>query len=959
MKKLYLFLIVTLVLVGLSKAQIQTYKLENGLTVILNEDHSQPTVLGNVVVRAGAVNESDVATGLAHYLEHVMFKGTEKIGTTNWNSEKVHYNNIIELYDQLSVATTEDEIKSIQTKINEESLLAGNFTINNEFSNLVQSIGGTNLNAATGYDMTQYFNVFPSFQIEKWLKLYVERFTNPVFRGFQAELETVYEEKNMYSDSPFEVIKEEFFKEMYGSNNPYARPIGGYSEHLKKPSLSKLIQFYQTHYVPVNMALILSGDIDPLKIKPLIEQTFGQLEHKEHADDIDVKSNVLEKKKYVRKNITPFPLVMIGFNGLAASSEERFAADILSNILTNSNNTGLLDKLVIDGDVQQLAVGFDRFEHDGAIRIIGIPRFDMAQMKFESLTVVEDLIVKTLKGIDSIAIQDWLLQSVKDNLVMEHELMKESALSSGMELGSYFGNGISVDEFFNYPKKIQSVSKQEIVDLAKKYFTNNYLTLLSQKGKIKKDNLEKPPYKPIVPAAGQVSEFAQTWLKESATIPDIKFVDFQKDIQQAKLAEGVKLFYTANPSNDIFTMTIKYGVGSHQIPGLNFSVQLMNKAGIMAQFSSYELKREFSKLGCSCQFYNDQSYTYVILQGKESSLAKACQLLSKTYLLPSLDEKQMNSLLGSELGNRSLETTEKDIQTAALVEYLMYGKQSNYLNRLSNQEIRDLTVSKLAADFIQATQYETSIHYTGKYSFEVIQNVLKRNMAFPADLKKSESPVDRKLAEVKESTVYLINNKDARQSDVVLFVPSSKFDLQKRPVYNAFNQYFGGSFNGIVLQELRELRSFAYTASGEYVTPSRKDGQCFLIGDIGVQDDKTTDAVSEFMKLIQTMPEKPERIDNIKSYLYQSVISSTPSNRELTQVVERWINFGYEQDPRIDLVKSYNNLTFDQLVDFYRSEIQNKPIGIAIVGNTKKLSMPDLKLIGNVKTISPKDLFKY
>ena len=129
-------------------AQVSTFKLANGLSVILNEDHRTPSIFGSIVTKAGAVDDPTDATGLAHYLEHVMFKGSQNVGTYDWSKEEPHYKNIIALYDELG-KVPEDQREAIQKKINEESLLAAQYTINNEYSNLIQAIGGTNLNAGT------------------------------------------------------------------------------------------------------------------------------------------------------------------------------------------------------------------------------------------------------------------------------------------------------------------------------------------------------------------------------------------------------------------------------------------------------------------------------------------------------------------------------------------------------------------------------------------------------------------------------------------------------------------------------------------------------------------------------------------------------------------------------------------------------------------------------------------
>jgi len=288
MKKSFLLVLLGLLIIT-TQAQradykpidVEVYQLENGLTIILNEDHNLPQVFGSIMVRAGGKDDPKGATGMAHYQEHMLFKGTQELGTINWEAEKPHIDSIFRLYDRLGRETDPEVRKNIQKEINEESLKANEYAVPNEMFNLLRSMGGTGVNAGTGPDQTIYYNAFPPTQIEKWLDLYSHRFENPVFRSFQAELEVVYEEKNMYSDMFAFSMIENFNKNFY-RNHPYGQQtLIGTVEDLKNPSLTRMYDFFTTWYVPNNMALILTGDFDKEIIKPIIEAKFGKWERKE------------------------------------------------------------------------------------------------------------------------------------------------------------------------------------------------------------------------------------------------------------------------------------------------------------------------------------------------------------------------------------------------------------------------------------------------------------------------------------------------------------------------------------------------------------------------------------------------------------------------------------------------------------------------------------------------------
>ncbi|MBN1767274.1 MAG: insulinase family protein [Prolixibacteraceae bacterium] len=960
-KSIFSLIIVLFAFVQLNaeNAQIHKYELKNGLTVYLNEDHSQPTVFGAVVVKAGAKDDPEDATGLAHYMEHVMFKGTQELGTCDWEAEKPHYERIVELYEELRNTTDEAKKAELNKEINKESLAAGKYAIPNEFSNMVQAMGGTRLNAGTGYDYTYYHNSFPSFQIQRWLDLYAHRFENPVYRGFQSELETVYEEKNMYSDNYMSNVNNDFRANIFGEGNPYGRLILGETEHLKNPSIKRIVEFYNQFYVPSNMALILSGDINIDEVKPMIEQTFGKWEATPQEGVNKEPENVkISKSEKIKVKKTPFPLIQIGFPGAESGNKDEYVLEICNSILSNDSKTGLLDKLVLEGDLYVAVAGHSQHKFAGYSSIIAVPTFDMSQMKYVSLSVVEKMIDNEIEKLKNGTFDDWLINSIKDEMIREYKKLFESPENMGSVLVQLYSYETSLDEFFKYEELIRSITKEQIIEVARKYFTDDRLTYLSDIGIPDKDKLEKPEYEIIDPEPGHQSEYAKHF--ERIPFAEVKehFVDFENDIEETDIADKVHLYYTENPKNDVFSMTLKFGVGIGEIETLDLATQLMNTAGVMAQFTPQELKREYSKLGCAVDFSVSESYLYIELEGNEANLGKACNLLSRTFLLPQLDEKQLQSVIGGELGSRQSEKDNVNIQQAAMQYFTIYGDNSPYMKRINNSDLQALTISDLTGAFISATNYEASIHYVGKLPFEQLIETLKGNLALPANLKDSESPYVRPLAK-SEDIIYFLSNKDARQSAVFLYADGAAYNLAEEPVINAFNQYFGGGFNGLVLQELREKRSFAYNAGAYYNTPSKVGEKTFWDGSITTQSDKTIDALTEFMKLVNDMPDKPERMENIKNYLVQSAQSSRPGFRELSQTIEYWRLQGYKEDPNKQLISKYQSLEYDDIRKFYENSLSGKKITIGIVGNNKDVDQKLLKGISKVKRISSSGIFTY
>ena len=336
----------TTMLLAQTREGLTEYKLDNGLTVMLWEDHDQPDVTGYVAVRAGAMDEPAEYTGLAHYLEHMLFKGTQKIGALDWEKEKPYYEEIIRLYDEYAVTTDEAKRAELTTKINEASIEAAKYATVEDFFVLLDGIGATGVNAFTSYDMTCYHNSFPAANMYKWLTIFSDRLIDPVFRTFQAELENVFEEYNMYEDNPSTHVRKTLMSTIF-AGHPYERDVIGLPEHLKNPRLSKLIDFYNTWYVPNNMALIIVGDFDTETTKPMIEETFGRLEYKElPARPTYVKTSFAGNPKHKFK-MGYYPMVIWAYDGVNMTDEDLLPLQFVASLLNNSTNTGLLDKLNI------------------------------------------------------------------------------------------------------------------------------------------------------------------------------------------------------------------------------------------------------------------------------------------------------------------------------------------------------------------------------------------------------------------------------------------------------------------------------------------------------------------------------------------------------------------------------------------------------------------------------------
>lgn len=943
MNRIKTLLLLLLLIGGKALAQpFESYKLNNGLTVYLWSDENQSNITGTVAVRVGSIDEPAEYTGLAHYLEHLLFKGTQKIGSLDWEKEKPHYENIIRLYDEYSSTTDQAQRADLEKKINEESLLAAEYAHTSEFSNLIEGMGGEGLNAGTSYDMTFYYNSFPSYQVEKWLDLYSERLIDPVFRSFQAELENVFEEYNMYQDNNMTHVQEFLFNNLY-KGHPYERPIIGTPDHLKNPRLSKLIEFYDTWYVPSNMALILVGNFKSEEVKPLIEAKFGRLIDKPIPDRGTYPETSFSNKKNVSAKIGYTPMVIWGYKTVGVGHEDEFALDFFSELLSNSMNTGLLDKINLDGDVQMSAAMLDSRRDRGRFLIQAVPYYDSNQRRYHSNRATEKVIMQQVEKLLSGDIDDWLMNSVRNSKLRQHELLHESSSAKTSILRTLFTYNLEDDYFTKMPDKIKSITKDEVVKTAQKYLSEDHILISIEPGSPKKDKLNKPDIKPIEQPKGKSSEYAEYLKNIPITAVSEKYNDLS-DVKKVNLYDKVSLHYTENPHNEYFTLTLKYGIGKHKSPKLAYAVDLMNSAGIMPDKDAQSVRREFSELNATCNYAVTDDYLYISLIGLESNLEEICRLMTMQVLMPKLDETQLNQAIGREISTRiMLENQSIDILSDALLKYALYDNESDYIDRPTLEQIYYMNIGDLTGEFIRGTDYEIDIHYVGKRDLEDVKEALKGNLPLKEGVKPSTSPEIPERVKYKDNTILFLQNKDAQQARVYFYVDGFEYNIEDDVNIDAFNQYFGGGFNGLVMNEIRENNSLAYTSYGLVSTPPIQNKKTFFMGYVGTQPDKVADAVDLYMKLITDMPKHPERIDNIKTYLKQTALSNKPAFRSKSQVFSSWQKLGYNEDPAKVNMDKINNLTFDDITNFYESKIKGKPVVIVIMGDQKLINLDKIR----------------
>ena len=957
MKRFFLFLFFTGIFSLLSAQNnpylsVKKYTLDNGLTVYLNEDHSKSEIFGAVVVNAGGKNDPKDATGIAHYFEHMMFKGTDRIGTLNWSTEKIYLDSISMLYDNLALTTNDTLRKAIQLHINQISLKAADYAIPNEVDLILQNIGGTGLNAYTAEEQTVYFNSFPANQIEKWLDIYAERFRNPVFRLFQSELETVYEEKNMYADNPFSVLYEAFLKQLY-KNHPYGQqPIIGFTEHLKNPRLSKMMEFFRTYYVANNMALILTGNFDTEKVMPLVNEKFGKWPTKEVP-----KFPVYDEKPFVGREeinvkLTPIAIGIIAFRAVSNTHPDELALNLCSELLSNQGETGFLNKLVNDNNIL-MAQSQPMLNNDlGSFIIFYAPK--IVGQKLES---AEQLVLQQIEMLKKGEFNDEQLEGIKLNYRKNIERQLESTDGRAMLLIQCFTQGKNWNDMVDMPNRIDKITKADIIRVANQYFTTNYLVFNSKMGFPKKDKIEKPNLTPVVPKnTEKKSEYAQyiNGIHEVTLAP--KFIDFKKDVSISQIRPGIEYYQTQNPYNKVFSLSIKFKVGSAKNKKYQYAANYMNYIGTKDK-SLQQLKAAFQNLGATLTIYSSDNYTTISIDGFDNKLKETLTLVAELFSKPQADDKPIKKFVEEEKASYKQLMGDAEMIGDALAEYAKYKEKSGYLDKLTVKEIKKLKGEELINLFKEIILYEAEVHYVGSLTENEAKTTISNIIPFAQNPQKAYYE-EKAVETFAKPMVYIYNNSKAIQSKIYLFSNGEVANENDKALLKGFNEYFGGGMSSIVFQEIREFRSLGYSAYAFYSNPSIKTSKGYLFSYLGTQNDKVVEGTEALYNLITNMPEKPDRMDVIRRGLMQSIHTQNPDFRHISTLISNWRFLGYNSDPRENQIKVFETMTFSDITKTYQKFIKNKPIVITISGDFKKIDKKALEKYGTIVEVKIKDFIK-
>jgi predicted Zn-dependent peptidase len=927
------------------------YTLGNGLKVYLSHNPNEPRIMGLIGVRAGSNSDPVETTGLAHYFEHIMFKGTSSYGTTDWDKEKPLLDSISNLFEIYRVEKNEAKRKEIYKLIDKLSVEASKYAVPNEYDKMLTEMGAKYTNAFTSNDRTAYMNDIPANELKRWLAVEYNRFGDVALRLFHTELETVYEEFNMYQDRDWSRAYNALSKALF-PKGPLGRDVIGYPEHLKNPSMVNILKFKETWYVPNNMTICLSGDIDMEETIKMVDETFGRMESKVLPTIDKVVEDPIAQAIEIEVFGPDAENLFMAYRFDGDKPEDVMMLSMIGRILYNGT-AGLIDiNLIQDQKV------LDAYAYFNDNKDYGVFNFSVTPKNDQTLEEAKDLILQEIEKLKKGEFPDWMPTAVanQQRLSMLRNLQGNWRVFGYLEA---FVREQNWSDVISYADELEKITKEEIMAYANKFFTDSYVAVYKRTGEAKDlVKVPKPPITPIKINREDQSQFYTEWKEIPRDTIQPVFVDYSSAIQTTSLREGVDLSYIKNDKNEFFTHYYIIDAGKNHNLKTPMAINYLPYIGTKNRTAT-ELKQELFRYGLNTYVWSGDDRSWIYISGLNRNYKKGLELMEEIITQSVPDTIAYKKYAERTIKERNdAKLSQDNILWDGLWNWAMYGSKSPFNDVLTNEEIRNIDPQELTELVKAHFTYPHRVFYFGPSALADVKKEVENYHKLPEVLvplpeEKVYPELDIKGKEV------LIADYDMSQVNIILMAKGEPFSKDIYIGSRLFNQYFGNSMSSIVFQEIRESQGMAYSAWLGYNSPSKPDRSFYLMGFIGTQTDKLDMASSSLERLLDKMIENDKSLEISRKAIMNTIASSRIMNE---QIYFQWLRnqeLGFDYDVRKDFYSAAENGNMDDLRNFFNTYIKGKPYNYLIVGDTKALDKKMLNRMGKVKVLTLEELFGY
>lgn len=934
--------------------QTRIYTLPNGLKVYLSVNKEKPRIQTYIAVRTGSRNDPAETTGLAHYLEHLMFKGTHTFGTSNYDKEKPYLDDIERRYEHYRTVTDPAVRRQLYHEIDSVSQIAARYFIPNEYDKLMSSIGANGTNAYTSNDVTCYVENIPSNEVDNWARIQGDRFQNMVIRGFHTELEAVYEEFNISLTND---TRKEFaaIGKMLFPTHPYGTQTTiGTQDHLKNPSITNIKNYFKHYYVPNNVAICMAGDFDPDKVIATIDRYFGSWKKSD---------NVVYPQFPVQKDLTsPVSTTVIGKEAEnimmawkmgGAAELQNDTLSVISQILSNGK-AGLFD---IDINQPMRCQGAQAFNYDmrdySQFIVFGMPN------EGQSLDDVKNIILAEIEKLKNGEFSDKLLPAIINNMKLDHLHALDNNESRADKFVNAFINGRDWQVEVQKYDRLAGMTKQQIVDFARRHFTDGYAIVYKKQGEdASQKKIDKPAITAIPTNRDKQSAFVKE-VKESKVEPiQPRFLDFNNDFAQLKTKRGLPVYYIQNKQNQLFDLNYYFEFGEESNKWLPFANNYFDYLGT-DKLSAQEVQERFYGLACNYGIFVGTNTLRINLNGLGENMTEAMKLMEQVINNAKVDNDAFKKYVEQELKSRRDNKLSQKSNFRALQAYGQYGAYNPVRNMPDSAELVSVNPQKLIDMVADLKNYKHSVLYYGPLAEKQLIATIDKNHAIAKKLKdvpagkpytKEQTPKNEIwIAPYDAKNIYMIQYHNENQ----MWNPEDEAKVQ------VFNEYFGGGMNGVVFQELRESRGLAYSAYADFSTPVRKNDSNYAYTYIISQNDKMMDCIHVFNNILDTLPQTPAAFELAKQATMKRIASQRITK---TGIIYSYLSAkqrGIDYDIRRKVYTTLPSLTLEDIVKFEHDNMAKKPWRYLILGDEKNLDIKSLEKIAPIKRVSTDEIFGY
>ena len=943
--------------------QTRIYTLKNGLKVYLSVNRDEPRIQANIAVKTGSRNDPAETTGLAHYLEHLMFKGTKQFGTSDSTAEAPLLDEIEQRFEAYRQLTDPAARKLAYHEIDSVSQLAAKYNIPNEYDKLMALIGSDGTNAFTSFDITCYVENIPSNEVENWARIQADRFQNMVIRGFHTELEAVYEEYNLHLSEDSEKMINALLYKLFPTHPYGTQTTIGTQEHLKNPSITNIKNYFQNYYCPNNVAICMAGDLDPEKTIAILEKYFGDWKPNPDCKQPEY-APVAELKAPVDTTVVGLEAesLYLGWQFPGAKDRACDTLSLLSQVLSNGR-AGLID-LDINQKMTMLgaAAGDYQLADYSLFFMAGNPR------PGQTLEEARDLLLAEVEKLKSGNFPDDLLPAIINNMKLDQMRTLEHNRARTSMFQDAFVNGIEWKDAVERIDRIAALTKEDLVGFAQRHMKDNYVTVFKRQAEdpnIKK--IEKPEITAIPANRDKMSAFVKEIQDTEVEPIQPRFVDFKKDLTEAAWTSKnndepehkLPLNYKQNTENGIFYLVFRLPFGTaadKRIDAASDYLELLGTDSLTAE----QIQQKFYGLACTYGVGVGPYQTTITLSGLDEKMPEALALLENVLKNVQVDSTAYAAYVANVAKAQADAKLEQQQCFSRLRAYGAYGPRNSQRDIMTAALLAETNPQELVDILHGLTSYEHTVLYYGPRSMGDLTSLLSKEHRLPAEFK-APLAYEEYLEQLTPATEILLAPYDAKNIYMMAINnDGTQWRPEMMPVAALFNEYFGAGMNGIVFQELRESRGLAYSARAYYdQAPDRKGHPETSYTYIISQNDKMMDCIRTFNEILDTLPQSQSAFEIAKQSLTKQLAAQRTTR---FGVLNAWMaaqDRGVDYDINEKIYNALPDLTLDDIVKFANERMAAKPRRYVILGNEKELNMQALQGVGPIKRVSLEEVFGY